>query len=151
MRTLDGGALSDAQVEELAPCGEAPSSGIPLEAVAVVWEPLTKEQREAYERLHGYPPPGYRGTGPVWWFARSHPDTGPCVQCGAVTDRWELRETSVGMVNGTPHVNQSVRDTGHRALCGLLVPFCARCGLIEDVAKARRIANNPEVSQPIRD
>jgi len=114
-------------------------TGIPLEAVAVVWEPLTKEQREAYERLHHYPPPGYRGTGPVEWFIRRHDDTGPCLLCGVTTDRFELRETYIG-TGGLP----SATFNNH-ALCGIMVPFCTDCQRRASIAVLEQRQQNPEI------
>jgi hypothetical protein len=120
-------------------------TGIPLEAVAVVWEPLTKEQREAYEQLHGYQPPGYRATGPVEWFVRRHPDTAPCVQCGVTTDRWELRETYIG-TGGLPSPTYN-----NHALCGVMVPYCADCQRRETIAVLEQRQRNLEILESVRE
>lgn len=139
----DGACLLDGQVEELAPSGEAAPSGIPLEAQTIVWTPMGKDEREAYERLHGYPPPGYRATGAVEWFRRSHPDTAPCA-CGVVTDRWHLRATYIG-TGGLP--SATYHD---HALCGVMVAVCVDCTRRASIAVLEQRQGNLEIAESVR-
>lgn len=119
--------------------------GIPLEATTVVWAPMSPAERDAYEQEHHYAPPGYRGTGPVEWFIKRHEETGPCVTCGAITDRWELRNTYIG-TGGLPSATYN-----NHALCGEMVAFCAECQCRESISILEQRQRNLEILPGIRE
>ena len=105
---------------------------VPEDHLQVVWEKMSPAQRYAYEREHGVPPPGYRGTGPVEWFARRHPDTAPCVGCGRETSRWEIQRTSIGK-GGPPSATYN-----GRSLLGVPVPCCTDCDRRQAIVRIER-------------
>lgn len=156
--------LSHERPVEQAGLDESVPSGAPMEYTNVVWEKMSPADRAAYEREHGIQPPGYRGTGPVEWFARHHPDLGQCVSCGLVTDRWEIRRTWVGDVAwGSPHVDQQmptlpasgdpatqeVRDK-LTAICGVMVPFCDGCQRLASILVLEIRQQNPAILVTVR-
>lgn len=111
------------------------------EPTTVVWVPMSKEEREAYEKEHGYQPPGYRGTGAVDWFPRHHPDTAPCVHCGTVTDLWETRNNFLG---GPPGY------WGQASVCGVMAPVCKDCTRKEAIQTLERRQLNVEIYEAVR-
>lgn len=135
-----GGDLQHGRVGQKALLEESSPSGIPMDPIAPVWVHMPPAARQAYERLHGSQPPGYQGMGSVEWFARRHPDTGLCA-CGAMTDRWELRNTFLG---GLPGYWRQL------AICGWHIPLCADCSRRESIAALEKRQMNPALSPSVK-
>lgn len=150
MTVSGGGREPSARADEavgVTPVSSSPTGdlGIPLEPTTLVWEPLTHEQRDAYEREYRRPPPGYRGTGHVSWFGRFHPDTAPCAICGTVTDRFEIQDTIIGTVSEPPSPTY-----GNHCLCGVMIPHCETCTRARSIATLERRQLNLEILERVR-
>jgi hypothetical protein len=123
--------------------------------MAVTWEWMEADARLAYERAHGIPPPGFRGTGDWRWFARFHPDTAPCCKCGVTTDRWVVSGAVIKRIPwGKPHVDQPMsgeQPERKRALCWEAVwPFCQGCEDRASIAVLKVRQANPAIFEQLR-
>lgn len=118
-----------------------------LDPTPPIWEYMDEPARKAYERIHGVGPPGYRATGSVEWFQRSHPDEAPCISCGKMTDRFPWFGGRVGDVSwGQKHVDQKVQDTKGRAICAdAILPYCWPCERLAEIAKLEQRLTAPDV------
>ena len=105
---------------------------------------LTPAEVQAWERLHGTKPIGYRATGPVQWFTVGWPESAPCCKCGTNTDRFFIGYAVI-----------EKRDWGGATYCGHVLcaetayAFCWDCervAVIDTLRKRQPLNLSSEVA-----
>lgn len=110
---------------------------------------MDEAERAAYEKAHGYAPPGYRATGSVDWFSARHPERGNCA-CGVETDRWVVVNLRGGLTAGTPGPDQKAHEAVKRGVVADYVALCQGCEDRNSIASLERTLTRDGISERTR-